>query len=106
MSTYRAVVSVALLIVLTGRSAAAELPKVAKIELQPLAAQAQRLVEALDYLGAPLPEADKQALKRAGDDKTKGVDAIQTVLDPHCLAGVRIEAGNKLETLSGPAKPE
>ena len=69
MSTYRAVVSVALLIVLTGRSAAAELPKVAKVELQPLAAQVQRLVEALDYLGAPLPEADKQALKLVFDSR-------------------------------------
>src|SRR5260370_29634261 len=106
MSTYRAVVSVALLSVLPGRSAAAELPKVAKVELQPLAAQVQRLVEALDYLGAPLPEADEQALKRASDSKAQGVDRIQSLLDPHCLAGVRIEPGNKLEILPGPAKPE
>src|SRR5712691_7531380 len=98
MNAYRLVVSVALLIVLTSRSAAAEFPKVPKVELQPLAAQVHRLVEALDYLGVPLPEADKQALQRAGDDKAQGVAAIQSVLDPHCLAGVRIQAGNKLET--------
>src|SRR5207245_2404010 len=41
-----------------------------------------------------------------GDDKARGAEAIQSVLDPHCLAGVRIQAGNKLETLPGPAKPE
>src|SRR5260370_16767611 len=106
MSTYRAVVSVALLSVLPGRSAAAELPKVAKVELQPLAAQVQRLVEALDYLGAPLPEADEQALKRASDSKAQGVDTIQSLLDPHCLAGVRIEPGNNLDILPAPPHPQ
>jgi hypothetical protein len=105
MNTHRIVTAGALLIILTGRGAA-ELPKVAKVELQPLAAQVQRLVEALDYLGAPLPERDKQALKTAGADNANGVAAIQTILDQHCLAGVHINADNNLETLAGPAKPE
>lgn len=86
---------------------AAELPKVKKVERQPLAAQVQRVVEALDFLGAPLPENDKKALKGAN------VEQIQTILDKHCLAGVRITpAGVQrpinpiLETIPGPAKPE
>src|SRR5262249_28795460 len=37
--------------------------------------------------------------------KEKGTERIQTILDAHCLAGVRIASGNQLETLSGPAKP-
>src|SRR5262245_65270124 len=98
--------SVALLIVLAGRSPATDLPQVTKVELQPLAAQVLRLVEALDYLGVPLPEADKQTLQAAGKDKARGVQAIQTILDKHCLAGVRLQADNRLETLPGPAKPE
>src|SRR5438093_2130993 len=106
MSTYRLVISAAFFMMLAARSAAAELPKVAQVELQPLAAQVRRLVEALDYVGAPLPEADKQALQRAGEDKARGLEAIQSILDPHCLAGVRITAGNQLETLQGPARPE
>src|SRR5207237_7585100 len=102
MSTSRLAVAVGFFMVLVARSAAAELPKVGKVELQPLAAQVRRLVEALDYVGVPLPEADTQALQRAGEDKAQGLEAIQSILDPHCLAGVRITAGNQLETLQGP----
>ena len=35
------------------------------VELQPLAAQVSRLVETLDYIGAPLAPADRQALDAA-----------------------------------------
>ena len=88
--------------------AAADLPRVHKVELQPLSAQVQRLVQALDSIGAPLPDTDKEALRAAGEnkDEAKGADAIQAVLDKHCLAGVRIAAANKVEVEAGPAKPE
>jgi hypothetical protein len=86
---------------------AADLPKVSKVELQPLAAQVRRVVEALDLLGSPLPESDKVALRAAADDKdhAKAIDAIQTILDKHCLAGVHL-AGGKCTLQPGPAKPE
>jgi hypothetical protein len=92
-------------------AAAADLPKVKKVELQPLGAQGKRLVEALDYLGAPLPIDDKEVLTAAAanKDQAAGVEAIQAVLDKHCLAGVRIEgtaAAPKLQVQAGPAKPE
>jgi hypothetical protein len=83
---------------------AADLPRVTKVELQPLSAQAKRLVEALDFLGEPLSDAEKKAL-----DSPSNVGAIQDVLDKHCLAGVRLTSkdGKPLvETLEGPAKPE
>ncbi len=35
------------------------------IELQPLAAQARRVVEAMDYLGAPIASQDRTELSRA-----------------------------------------
>lgn len=104
MRRYRFAILICAFLMSAGRAASADLPKVAQVELQPLSAQVQRLVEALDYLGAPMAEADKQALRAAANDKDKGVAAIQSVLDPHCLAGVRIQAKDKLEVLPGPAK--
>jgi hypothetical protein len=85
---------------------AAELPKVKQVDLQPLAEQVRRLGEALEFLGAPLPAADRDALKAAAADKDHAVEAIQTILDKHCLLGVHIGAGNKLEVQAGPGKPE
>ena len=55
--------SLSLLLGLVGGSAAADLPQVTQVELQPLAALVQRLVESLDHLGAPLPQADRRALR-------------------------------------------
>jgi outer membrane murein-binding lipoprotein Lpp len=96
------------LLLLAGPVAAADLPKVSKVERQPLAAQVERLVQALEFLGTPLPAADQEALKAAAKEKdeARAVDAIQTVLDKHCLAGVRISAPGKVEMLVGPAEPE
>jgi len=83
----------------------ADLPKVSKVELQPLAAQAKRIVETLDLLGSPLPEADKKTLESAKD-----VAAIQAVLDRHCLAGVRLpdklDGKTELKVQEGPARPD
>jgi hypothetical protein len=86
-----------------GRAAAAELPKLKQVELQPLAAQVQRLVQALDHIGAPLSMADKKKLQSAAEDKANGVETIQAVLDPHCLAGVQITAADRIEARPGPA---
>lgn len=79
---------------------AADLPQVVDVELQPLAAQARRIADTLDFLGTPLSAADRKALAEAGS-----VVAIQHVLDKYCLAGVRID-GSKLTVRAGPAKPE
>jgi hypothetical protein len=83
------------------------------VDLQPLAAQARRVADALDLLGAPLPSADKVALLAAAGEKdgAGGVRAIQAVLDKHCLADVTIDptggSGNvALATKAGAAKPE
>jgi hypothetical protein len=99
---------------LAAPAAAADLPKVGKVDLQPLAAQARRVADALALLGAPLPEADRQALQAAAGetDPAKGVTAIQAVLDKHCLAGVQVRKPAKegeapvVAAQAGPAKPE
>src|SRR5262249_9278216 len=95
-----------------GFSAAAELPRVANVERQPLEAQVKRLAQALDLLGVPLSAADQKALKAAYQeaDDTRAVTAFQSVLDKHCLAGVKVTvSGNNktaLETIRGPAPAE
>jgi hypothetical protein len=80
-----------------------DLPRVdkAKVELQPLKQQAKRVAEALQRLGAPLPEADRKVIADPAD-----TDAIQTVLDKRCLAGVHIDKGPSLRVEAGPAAPE
>ena len=87
---------------------AGDLSKVAKVELQPLAAQMQRVADALDFIGSPLPASDKEELRKASvdTDHARAVDAIQTILDKHCLAGVRITPAKELEIEPGPARPE
>jgi hypothetical protein len=106
-------IAISLLFVVTSSLMAEDLPKVTKVERQPLAAQAKRITQALDYLGAPLPEADKKSLDAAAEDgdEAKAVTTIQTILDQHCLAAIRIAAGDKsskpvLEIQHGPVKPE
>ena len=87
---------------------AAELPLVTQVELQPLAAQVARLQEALDYLGAPLPSADREALAAAlaQSDPARAIAQLQRVLDPHCLFGININAEMRVKVARGDARAE
>jgi hypothetical protein len=101
----------ALLLTLAAPAAAEGLPRVRDVELQPLAFQARRVADALDLLGAPLAEAERKALQGAATERDagRGVEAIQNVLDRHCLAGVTVrKADGRLSVRAGlgPAKPE
>lgn len=87
----------------------ADAPKAVKVERQPLQAQAKRILEALDLLGSPLPEADRKALDAAFNDKddAKAVAIIQSVFDRHCAALVtipKLETKADLKVEAGPAK--
>src|SRR5437763_13768447 len=99
-------VPLVLLLAFPAGAPAADLPKVTKVDFQPLAAQTKRLLDALDYLGNPLPQADRKALDTARNAATKaeGVAAIQAILAKHCLAGVLL-AERKIDTAAGPARP-
>jgi hypothetical protein len=105
MKSHRLLLPV-LLLALAGPASAADLPK-AKVELQPLAAQARRVADALELLGAPLAADERKALADAKD-----ADAVQAVLDKHCLIAVHVrapEGGRSAVTLAaeaGPARPE
>ena len=101
----------AYLAVLTALSLGAaenKLPIITNVEWQPLAAQVRRLIEATDYLGSPLNDADKRALQSAlqETDSAKALQAIQNILDPHCLVGVNINPEMRVKVAPGAAKPE
>jgi hypothetical protein len=88
-----------------------DLPKVDKVERQPLAAQAARLVDALQAAGSPLPDADRKTLAAAAkvNDQARAVDGIQAILDKYCLAGVTLQKGKSGPTMQvqrGPASAE
>lgn len=89
------------------RVAAVEFPEVRVAEAQPLAAQAKRLINALEVLGTPLPPAEREALEaalRGPDDKVAA--GVQAVFDRHCLFGVNINPEMRVKVSAGPAKPE
>jgi hypothetical protein len=96
-----------LCLVAASQAAAAEkLPLVLDVERQPLQAQVQRVVQALDaVLGAPLSEPQRQKLQAAFrmDDDQRAVAAIQEVLDPLCLVGVNINPESRVKAEPGPA---
>jgi hypothetical protein len=82
-----------------------EVPVVTDVERQPLAAQVRRIVEALDYLGQPMPAAVRSAVQAAatGADERESATAIQQALDPLCLAVVEINPESRVKAQTGPA---
>lgn len=81
---------------------------VEKVELQPLASATERLLNMLDFVGAPLPPATVSRLRTAmqNPDAAAGAKAIEAILDPHCLAGVHINPESRVKVAEGPAKKE
>ena len=78
------------------------------VDAQPLLAQAQRLMETLDWLGSPLPAATKTALKQAVQEKDEARAArkVQEALDPQCLLSVQINPESRVKVVQGPAMPQ
>src|SRR5262245_37729415 len=74
-------------------------PEVVTVDLQPLKANARRVVEALELLGAPLPRARVDALDRADD-----AASIQHGLDPEVLLVVSLNPEVRVKVGRGPAK--
>ncbi|MBI3666186.1 MAG: CehA/McbA family metallohydrolase, partial [Acidobacteria bacterium] len=86
-----------------------ELPIVAGVEYQPLAAQVARVLDALDMLGEPLPAAEAAELRRLArglPDPKQAVEGMQKILDRHCLLGVDINPESRVKVQQGPARPE
>src|SRR5262245_17947078 len=97
-----AVLSVAIGSLLIQTSRAAEPEAVVPVAAQPLAANALRLVEALDFLGASLPVDLKQSLGEAA--RKPDADRLQQLLDERVLFIVELNSESRVKARRGPAK--
>src|SRR5262245_49930639 len=70
---------------------------------QPLSAQAQRVSEALTFLGSPISKSDSDLLAKAvkSMDAEKAVEDIQKALDPYCLYLVNINPESRVKVAAG-----
>ena len=78
------------------------------IERQPFVAATRRLVEAMDFAGAPFSGDIRQKIADAAamsEDKD-AVKQLQLILDPLCLAFVNINAESRVKVAEGPVKKE
>ena len=82
-------------------SVAADVPASPDVEGQPLGANAKRLIDALEFLGHPLPGETAQALMAAADERDAA--AVQKLLDPHVLFAVQINPELRVKVSRGPA---
>lgn len=78
------------------------LPSAAEVEGQPLAANARRLMQALEFLGTPLP--DETRAKLQGAISKQDADAVQAALDPQVLCIVDINPESRVKAQRGPAQ--
>tara|TARA_B100001123_G_scaffold440959_1_gene581178 strand:+ start:3840 stop:6299 length:2460 start_codon:yes stop_codon:yes gene_type:complete len=81
---------------------AAMLP-VAQVELQPLVSATKRLIESLQYVGAPLKPDDEEALRTlfASTDSEAVTSGIQDILDRYTVAGVNINPESRVTVDAG-----
>ncbi len=84
---------------------AQELPVVTSVEQQPLAANATRVIDALQMTGEPLPANEVTELNRLSV-APNSIASIQKILDRHCLVGVEINPESRVKVQEGPAKPD
>lgn len=106
----RCVLTAVIVVSGTGILAAAEgkWPKVVKVEQQPLVAATERLIQALEFVGSPLPPETKSKLEAAF--KLPGAadctETIEAILDPLCLTAVSINPESRVSVIEGPVKKE
>jgi hypothetical protein len=81
-------------------AAAAPLPMV-PVAGQPLAANALRLLEALEFLGAPLAQESASAIRAAAAERDP--DQLQEQLDPHAWFVVELNPESRVKVRRGPA---
>ncbi len=105
---HRAGTFLSILVLLVASVAARQGSNVNQVELQPLTAQVSRLIEAMDYLGAPIKQADRESLEKASNDTdaSRARAAIQTALDRYCLIEIHINPESRVRVTQGAANPE
>lgn len=75
-----------------------------EVEGQPLAANVTRLITALEFLGAPLPDKTIGELRAAA--KKRDAKHLQQLLDPHVLFGISLNPEVRVKVQRGPAEPK
>jgi hypothetical protein len=83
-------------------SAQAEVPLIEDVEGQPLGANATRLVQALAFLGAPLPDETGTAIQAAA--RQRDARKLQQLLDPQVLFVVSLNPEVRVKVTRGPAR--
>jgi hypothetical protein len=75
------------------------------VETQPLVAQVKRLVEAMDCTGQPLDAKSQESLNAAmsSAESERASEAIQRILDSHCLFVININPESRVKVARGPA---
>ncbi len=76
--------------------------EVVEVEAQPLASNAQRLIQALEFLGAPLPVQTVTALQAASQAQDSA--RIQQLLDQKVLFLVGVNPEARVKAVRGPAQ--
>lgn len=71
------------------------------VDGQPLAANITRLLDALEYLGRPLPDSVRREAARRG--QTRDAAALQQLVDPYVLLVVHINPEARVRVVRGPA---
>jgi hypothetical protein len=95
--------AVVLMLTATALVYGADAPKleIEDVEGQPLAANVERLLQALEFLGAKLPEDTTKELLAAA--KERNAKKLQELLDPHVLALVTLSPESRVKAARGPA---
>lgn len=84
------------------------LPLVTDVEAQPLVVHTRNVLHALEYLGAPLGDDELRAIEAAFDlaDAAASTEAVQRVLDHHCVFVVTIDTQSRVHVARAMARPE
>jgi hypothetical protein len=79
---------------------------VADVDLQPLAAQARRVLEAAEFLGEPFSAGQRDEIEAAARiaDRAQAVAKIQAVLDARALFVANINPEMRVKVAQGPAR--
>jgi hypothetical protein len=78
------------------------------VEAQPLASQVNRLIDAYEFLGEPMPTevVEKLRVVLARPEGPAVVQGVQEILDARCLAWIEINPESRVKVQRGPAKAE
>ncbi len=92
---------------LAGLLTHAALPIISNVPIQPLSAQVHRLLEALDFLGAPLTTKDKESLLATlAKPDENAASTVQSILDKYCLLGINVNPESRVKLEAGEMKRE